>query len=116
MDPNPPENASERPNLHQAQTFPRMDDSTVSPFARSRARSVQSVPTPEAVDSDAHPLPMEGDEGGQDTGRDVFDKRGSSDSDSGDEEREGEEFSVLSRSIHEQPEELPVELMSLTDR
>lgn len=88
----------------------------MSPFARSRGKSVQSVPTPEAVDSDAYPLPMEGDEEGQDTGRDVFERGGSSDSGSGDEDQEGEEFSVLSRSIHEQPEELPVELMSLTDR
>lgn len=115
MDSSPPENVSERPHLHQAQTFPRMDDSPTSPFARTRAKSVQSLPTPEAVDSDAHRLPLTVDEE-EAAGRDLFEKRGSSDSGLGDEGHEDEEFSALSRNIHERPEELPIELMSLTDR
>lgn len=111
-----PEDASERPHLQQAQTFPRMDDSAASPFARTRTKSVQSLPTPEAVDPDAHPLPLTVNEDEGTTGRDLFEKRGSSDSGLGDEGYEGEEFSALSRNIHERPEELPIELMSLTDR
>lgn len=105
--------APDKPHLHHAQTFPRMDE--VTPFARSRARSVQSQPTPEAVDSDALPLSLTVDDE-EATERDLFEKRGSSDSGLGDEDHEGEEISALSRNIHEQPEELPIELMSLTDR
>lgn len=108
------EDASETPHLHHAQTFPRMDE--VTPFARSRARSIQSQPTPEAVHSDALPLPLTVNDEGDPTERDLFEKRGSSDSGLGDEGHEGEEVSALSRNIHEQPEELPIELMSLTDR
>lgn len=103
------EDSSERPTLHQARSFPRMDSSTASPFARARAKTVQ-----EAVDSDTLPLPLSTDEEEQSTGHDLFEKRGSMDSGFGDEGHE-EEISVLS-SIHEQPEDLPIELMSLTDR
>ncbi|RJE23886.1 VPS9 domain protein [Aspergillus sclerotialis] len=103
------EDSSERQNLHQARSFPWMDSSTASPFARTRTKTVQ-----EAVDSDTHPLPLSADEEEQSTGHDLFEKRVSTDSGFGDEGHE-EEISVLS-SIHEQPEELPIELMSLTDR
>ncbi|RMJ25878.1 VPS9 domain protein [Aspergillus sp. HF37] len=92
-----------------------MDDSPASPFARTRATSVQSLPTPEAIDSDAHRLPSTVDEE-EAADRDLFEKRGSSDSGLGDEGNEDEEFSALSRNIYERPEELPIELMSLTDR
>jgi hypothetical protein len=50
----------------------------------------------------------------QDTGPDLFEKRGISEL--GLEDEQGEEVSVLSRNIQEQPEELPIELISLTDR
>lgn len=114
MDAGPSENTSERPPLYRDQTFPRMDDTTVSPFARTKAQSAQSVPTPEAVDSGSLPLTV-GEED-EVTERDLFERRGSSDSGSADEGLEGEELSALSRNIHEQPIELPIELMSSTDR
>lgn len=116
METSPPENVSERPHLNHAQSFPRMDGSAVSPFARTRAKTVQSTPILETEDSDKLPLPLPVDGEGQSTDPDVFEKRGSLDSGFGDEGHEGEEVSVLSWSIHEQPEELPIELMSLTDR
>lgn len=93
-----------------------MDGSAGSSFARARAKTAQSVPILEAADSDKLPLPLSVDEEEQSTDPDVFDKRGSLDSCFGDEGHEGEEVSVLSRSIHDQQEELPIELMSLTDR
>ena len=109
------EDSSERPHLHQARSFPRMDSSTASPFALTRAKTVQSVPVLETADSETFPLPLSADEEDQSAGHDLFEKRGSTDSGAGDEGHE-EEVSVLSRNIHEQPEELPIELMSLTDR
>ena len=108
-----PENVSDTLQTQQAGALPKIEGSTVSPFARTRAKSVQSVP--EAVDSDALPLSIPGD-GEQQTERDLFEKRGSSDSGADDEGQEGDEASSLVRSVQEQPEELPIELISLTDR
>jgi hypothetical protein len=59
-------------------------------------------------------LSIEDDE--QDNGPDLFEKRGSSEPEAGDDGQLGEEVSVLSRGLQDQPEELPIELISLTDR
>ncbi|KAA8650597.1 hypothetical protein EYZ11_012054 [Aspergillus tanneri] len=91
-----------------------MDASDVSPFARSRAKTVQSVAITETVDSDALPLSM--DEEDQDSGPDLFEITGSSEAAPGEEREQDEEVSVLSRGIKGQPEELPIELISLTER
>lgn len=69
---------------------------------------------PESVNVDASPLALSGDGENQDAGPDLFERRNSSDS--GDEAQQGDESSVLSRNTQDQPEELPIELMSLTDR
>lgn len=51
----------------------------------------------------------------QEAGPDVFEKRGSADSRNG-EDTQGDEGFVLSRSVQDPSEELPIELISLTDR
>jgi hypothetical protein len=94
-----------------------MDSSgtTSSPFIRSRAKTVQSVAIPEAVDSEALPLSLSGNDDGRDSSPDLFEKSGAS-GPSVDDGPHGEETSVLSRNVQHQPEELPIELISLTDR
>ncbi|KAF7182866.1 hypothetical protein CNMCM7691_002610 [Aspergillus felis] len=109
-------NDAAKPRLHTARSFPRMDNPELSSFARTRAKTVQSVAIPELVDSTALPLPLSTEHDEQDNGPDLFEKRGSSESEAGDDGQPGEEVSVLSRGLQDQPEELPIELMSLTDR
>ena len=104
----------EKPPLHTVRSFPRMESSDASRFARTRSRTVQSLT--ESVDSDAIPLPLSGDDEDQNAGPDLFERRNSSESGAGDDGQLGDESSVLSRNIQDQPEELPIELMSLTDR
>ena len=111
----PTENGSGKPRLHTARSFPRMDTSEAGPFIRSRSKTFQSVATPEHVDSDAHPLPLSPAEEDQETGPDLFEKAGLSEPGINDD-GQGEEVSVLSRNAEEQSEELPIELISLTDR
>ncbi|EAU38246.1 conserved hypothetical protein [Aspergillus terreus NIH2624] len=90
-----------------------MDSSDPSPFSRSRSKTVQSVAITESVDPDALPIPLSGADEGQDVGPDVFEKTSTPDL---DDSQQGEEVSVLSRHAQEQEEELPIELISLTDR
>ncbi|XHG02418.1 hypothetical protein AWENTII_005770 [Aspergillus wentii] len=91
-----------------------METSDMNPFARTRAKTVQSMATPEIVSPDAHPISLVDEE--ENTGPDVFEKRDSSDSGVGDDGQQGDEVSMLSRGVQDQPEELPIELASLTDR
>ena len=56
--------------------------------------------------------PAEGE--GQGNRPDVFERRGSADS--GDDEGQADDGFVLSRSVQDPSEELPIELISLTDR
>jgi hypothetical protein len=93
-----------------------MDSPELSSFARTGAKTVQSVAIPELVDSTALPLPLSIEDDEQDNGPDLFEKRGSSEPEAGDDGQLGEEVSVLSRGLQDQPEELPIELISLTDR
>ncbi|GAQ06655.1 hypothetical protein ALT_3976 [Aspergillus lentulus] len=109
-------NDAAKPRLHTARSFPRMANPELSSFARTRAKTVQSVAIPELVDSAALPLPLSVEDDEQDNGPDLFEKRGSSESEAGDDGQQGEEVSVLSRGLQDQHEELPIELMSLTDR
>lgn len=51
----------------------------------------------------------------QEAGPDVFERRGSADSANGGD-AQGDEGFVLSRSVQDPSEELPIELISLTDR
>ncbi|KAL4931326.1 VPS9 domain-containing protein [Aspergillus undulatus] len=105
---------SAKPRLHTTRSFPRMDSPGTSPFIRSRAKTVQSVAIPESVDADALPLSLSGKDE-QDGSPDVFEKQGGS-GPSADDEPHGEEASVLSRNVTNQPDGLPIELISLTDR
>ncbi|KAF7587355.1 hypothetical protein BBP40_007367 [Aspergillus hancockii] len=113
MSSNAIEDGSGKPRLHTARSFPRMDSPDASPFIRSRSKTFQTLATPEPVDSGAHPLPLPTADEDQDTGLDLFEKPSASEL--GLEDEQGEEF-VLSRNIQEQPEDLPIELISLTDR
>lgn len=106
------EKSPDKPPLHTASSFPRMESPDARPFARTRARTVQSTVI---SDSDA-PLPLSGDGEDQDGGPDLFEKGHASDLEPGDDEQQGDGGSALSRNVQEHPEELPIELMSLTDR
>jgi hypothetical protein len=92
-----------------------MDGSDTSRFIRSRAKTVQSVAISETVDPDALPLSLSGNEDEQTSGPDLFEKPGVS-GQAADDEPQGEEASVLSRKVQNQPDDLPIELISLTDR
>ncbi|PWY73601.1 VPS9 domain protein [Aspergillus heteromorphus CBS 117.55] len=109
-----PDIGSEKPRLHTARSFPRMDSPDTSPFVRSRAKTVQSVAIPESVDPEALPLPLSTAEDERDGSPDLFEKAASSDF--GEDGNQGEETSVLSRGSQDRTEELPIELASLTDR
>ncbi|RAK71905.1 VPS9 domain-containing protein [Aspergillus fijiensis CBS 313.89] len=115
MSVNTPDHGVGKPRLHTARSFPRMDSSEPSPFIRSRAKTVQSVAIPELVDSESLPLPLSSAEDEQDSGPDLFEKTGSPDL-THDEGGHGEETSVLTRGMQDHTEELPIELISLTDR
>ncbi|KAL4807100.1 VPS9 domain protein [Aspergillus unguis] len=109
-----PDDGFTKPRLHTTRSFPRMDSSDTSPFIRSRAKTVQSVAIPESVDSDSMPLSLVDNEENLDDGPDLFEKPGISPS--ADDDTAGQEASVLSRNVSNQSEELPIELISLTDR
>lgn len=74
---------------------------------------MQSTVISESINPDSSPLPLTGNSEDQDAGPDIFERANSSDSGAGDD---GDEDSMLSRNIQNQPEELPIELASLTDR
>ncbi|RAL11587.1 VPS9 domain-containing protein [Aspergillus homomorphus CBS 101889] len=115
MSVNTSDNGVGKPRLHTARSFPRMDSSDPGPFIRSRAKTVQSVAIPELVDSESLPLPMSSTELEQDAGPDLFEKTGSPDL-IHDDDGVGDDTSVLSRGMQNHSEELPIELISLTDR
>ncbi|KAL4996994.1 hypothetical protein BDV10DRAFT_99803 [Aspergillus recurvatus] len=103
-----------KPRLHSTRSFPRMDNDadTGASTIRSRAKTVQSIAITESVDSGSLPLSLSENEGHQDTSPDLFEKSASSYTEHGP----NGETSVLSRNVPNQPEELPIELISLTDR
>ena len=113
MSSNPSEQSTEKPPLHTTRSFPRMGSPDHSSSSSTKARTVQSTVI---SDSDA-PLSLPGDgEAQDDDSPDVFERRHSVDSEAGGDEHHGDDGSVLSRNVQEHTEELPVELMSLTDR
>lgn len=71
--------------------------------------------TAEPVRESAHPLSASAQDEEKEGGPDVFEKRVSADASAG-EEGQGDEGFVLSRSVQDPSEELPIELISLTDR
>lgn len=93
-----------------------METPNVSPFARSRAKTIQSVATPESVDTDSLPLPLSPDGDEQETAPDVFEKRDSIDTGPEEIAEQGETPFALSQLMQDGFDELPIELISLTDR
>lgn len=85
-------------------------DSLDSNSTRS-AKQATSEPVNESTD----PLSASALNEGKEDGPDVFEKRVAPDSGAG-EEGQGDEGFVLSRSVQDPSEELPIELISLTDR
>ncbi|CAG8063891.1 unnamed protein product [Penicillium olsonii] len=83
-----------RPHLHPTQSFTRMESSDL--------KSGDSTPVASGKE-------------GQTTGPDVFERRGSADSNMAGDGQADEGF-VLSRSLQDPSEELPIELISLADR
>lgn len=93
------------PSVHSVRSFTRMESSDVN---RTKAST-------EPIDANAGPLSPSTNNEGQDAGPDVFERRGSADSGAA-MDGQGEEGFVLSRSLQDPSEELPIELISLTDR
>ncbi|GAD93802.1 VPS9 domain protein [Paecilomyces variotii No. 5] len=115
MSSNSSEDVPKRPSgLHPARSFTRMESSTTAnPFARTRSKTMQNMTAPESVDSDALPLPLSPEDDSGEGEPDVFEKRGSSDSENGNNAEDGD---PLVESTEAGFDELPIELMSLTDR
>ncbi|KAJ6002384.1 hypothetical protein N7451_004931 [Penicillium sp. IBT 35674x] len=88
--------------LHSTRSFTRMESSDARPLTRATA------------DQDTQPVSSSVDTEGQQNGSDVFERRGSADSAGAD--GQADEGFVLSRSVQDPSEELPIELISLTDR
>jgi hypothetical protein len=105
----PSDDGSGQPHLHSTRSFTRMDSSDVSPPA-----SVKQT-ADESVNASSQPPSTSPDGAKQENGPDVFERRGSADS-GGAGEGQGDEGFVLSRSVQDPSEELPIELVSLTDR
>lgn len=74
---------------------------------------MQNITVPESVDSDALPLPLSPVDDDGEGALDVFEKRVSTDSDNRNIGEDGEQ---LLEPTEEGFDELPIELMSLTDR
>lgn len=85
-----------------------MESSDVSPPA-----SVKPANEPVNASAQLAPTPPDGEK--QEDGPDVFEKRASADTSAAGEGQADEGF-VLSRSVQDPSEELPIELVSLTDR
>lgn len=98
------------PRVSTNQPFTRLEPSPVSPFARSRTTSDQSLMSTEYINSTQLSLSMSGDDD-QDAGPDLFEKMDSTDTSFGGVEQQAEQTAAPDQS-----EELPIELISLTDR
>ncbi|CAG8182595.1 unnamed protein product [Penicillium nalgiovense] len=96
-----PSETSTQPYLHLARSFTRMGGSDVK--------------SPIDQDSRTTPLSSPVNNEGQESGHDVFERRVSADSGTAGEAQADDGF-VLSRSVQDPSEELPIELISLADR
>jgi hypothetical protein len=112
-----PELGSTRPDgLHSTRSFTRMESPSTSPFARARAKTIQTATTLTAADTEALPLPLSPNRDDLGLGPDVFEKRNSADSELVDISAQDEQDPGHSLSAEDGSEELPIELVSLTDR
>ncbi|KAJ5724639.1 Vacuolar sorting protein 9 subgroup [Penicillium malachiteum] len=91
-----------------SRSFTRMDSLESRPALPARQR------TADRGDNSPQPLSFSVDNGERQNGPDVFERRGSADSGGGD--GHADDGFVLSRSVQDPSEELPIELLSLIDR
>lgn len=98
-----------QPHLRSVRSFTRMGSSDAQP-------SMSDKPvTDQAQASDPAASLLTPDSEKQEAGPDVFERRSSADSENR-ADAQGDEGFVLSRSVQDPSEELPIELISLTDR
>lgn len=102
-------NGSAQPHLHTSRSFPRMDSTDTNSSISAKQN------TPEPVNTSTQPLSGPTPDEEKEDGPDLFERRASADSGAGGE-GQGDEGFVLSRSVQDPSEELPIELISLTDR
>jgi hypothetical protein len=103
--------AGSKPKPIQTKSFSRLESSgPTSPFVRNRATTIQNVVVPKIVT----PLPMSPQDPST-QGKDIFEKRPSLDETDG-ENSDLEHSLSRSQSLPERFDELPIELISLTDR
>jgi hypothetical protein len=88
----------------------------MSPLARSRAKTIQTLSTPENLDSDNLPLSSSPDQADANEGPDIFEKRDSTDSDMGTTAQPSEQLLGHAQDLGHESHTLPIELASLTDR
>lgn len=88
----------------------------MSPFARTREKTIQALNTPETLDVDSFPLSSSPDHDDTNEGRDIFEKRNSTDSDIGSAAGQTEQPFGLPRGLEDGSDTLPIELASLSDR
>ncbi|KAJ6013756.1 Vacuolar sorting protein 9 subgroup [Penicillium herquei] len=91
-----------------SRSFTRMDSLESRPALPARQR------TADRGDNSPQPLSFSVDNGQHQNGPDVFERRGSADSGAAD--GHADDGFVLSRSVQDPSEELPIELLSLIDR
>ncbi|OQE32292.1 hypothetical protein PENSTE_c001G01735 [Penicillium steckii] len=101
--------SSDGPSQHSTSTrsFTRMDN--------TNTHASETELATESTDNKPQPLSSMIDSERQSKSPDVFERRGSAAS-SGEGDGQGDEGFVLSRSLQDPSEELPIELVSLTDR
>jgi hypothetical protein len=105
-----PTDPNDASSSHSVRSFTRMTGTDVNPQAPPRARTAT-----EQAESSAAPLSLPVEQEEKVTSPDVFERRSSADSSVAADGQADEGF-VLSRSVQNPSEELPIELISLTDR
>lgn len=100
-------------NSDSSRSFTRMESSTTRPFLRSKSKTAPDAVSLEVVEPNALPLSPSGE---SPEGADVFDRRASSDDGTDDGTDDGDQLLSRSQTVPDKFDELPIELMSLTDR
>ena len=99
---------------HLSNSFTRMDALGSGPFPRSRANTIHGITTPEIVGPDS--LTLSSDQESVGEGADVFDKSNSPDSSVVNTIDHLDPSLTRVQSLPSRLDELPIELISLTDR
>ena len=93
-----------------------METSKESPLSRGRAKTIQPSSPSKITDLDTLPLSLSLERGDGDLGLDLFEKRDSTDSERGDTGGQDTQPFIYLQDLDDGSEELPIELVSLTDR